>query len=280
MSREPNPDQIVTRWVDEGPEVAPERFVWAALDQVERTPQRGSWRVALETTPMFLKFGVPVLGAAAVVVLAIFAFGRFNTAPTGTPTDSPAAVASPGPTPHACDRDVVEVPTPGTLDIMWCAQRGTDWVVVPFTLEAPAAWADSVDAAGRLLYFSPRGDPAVVVALLGPDAAEGWITEMETNPSFNVTDRGTVETADGGQATAIDVMGASANLGAPPPGAIFSNSERPWYLIPGHTARVWVLDGPGGEAVAIGTMTDDLDLPAWADSVSEIVQTLDWGTPR
>ena len=30
MTREPNADQIVTRWVDEGPEVAPERFVWAA----------------------------------------------------------------------------------------------------------------------------------------------------------------------------------------------------------------------------------------------------------
>ncbi len=71
MTREPNTDQIVTRWVDEGPEVAPERFVWAALDQVERTPQRGRWRVTLENTPMLLKFAVPVLGAAAAIVLGI-----------------------------------------------------------------------------------------------------------------------------------------------------------------------------------------------------------------
>ena len=99
MSHEPNSDQIVTRWVDEGPEVAPERFVWAALEQVERTPQRGSRRVALENTPMFLKFAVPALGAAAAIVLAMVIYGNLNPAPSGTPSDtplpSPAAIASP-----------------------------------------------------------------------------------------------------------------------------------------------------------------------------------------
>ncbi|HEX5578630.1 MAG TPA: hypothetical protein VFY43_03090, partial [Candidatus Limnocylindria bacterium] len=258
-----------------GPEIAPERFVWAALDQVERTPQRDSWRVALENTPMLFKVAVPVLGAAAVIALALFIYGRINPAPTGTPVHSPAAVASP----TACARDLVERPAPGTLDVVWCVERDSEWIVVPFTLQAPAAWGDSVDAGGRVLYVSPPGQPAVLVALLAPDTADGWITKMESNPSFNVTDRGTLETAGGSAATAIDVMGASANYGGQDPGPIFSNSERPWYLIPGHTARVWVLDGPGGEAVAIGTMTDDADLPAWADSVAEIVQTLEWGTP-
>ena len=88
MSREPNPDQIVTRWVDEGPEVAPERFVWAALDQVERTPQRGSMARGAGEHAHVLKFAVPVLGAAAAIVLAIVTYWSLNPAPTGAPSDT------------------------------------------------------------------------------------------------------------------------------------------------------------------------------------------------
>lgn len=274
MSHEPNLDQTLTQWVDEGPEVAPERFVWAALDKVELTPQRRSWRVALENTPMLLKLAVPVLGAAVVIALGIFAFGRLNPAPSGTPSDSPAAVASP----NQCARDVVEMPTPGTLDVMWCVQRGTDWVVVPFTLQAPAGWASQIDTGGELLYLRPPGDPAVVVALSGPDTVDGWVTEIEHNPYCNFLDRGTVETADGGEATVVDVRAASCEHEGLTT-LIFSSPERPWNLTPGHTARLWIMDGPGGEAVAIGSSTDDLDFPAWADSVAEVVQTLEWGTP-
>jgi len=273
MNREPISDQVLNRWVDEGPEVAPERFVWAALDQVELTQQRGRWRVALGSTPMLLKVAMPVLGAAAVIALGIFAFGRLNPAPSGTPTDSPAAVASP----RECARNVVEVPAPGTLDVMWCVQRGSDWVVMPFTLQGPAGWASQIDTAGELLYLRPPGDPAVVVAVSGPDTVDGWVSEIEHNPYCNFLDRGTVETADGGEATVIDVRAASCEhegLTA----LIFSSPERPWNLTPGHTARLWIMDGPGGEAVAIGSSTDDLEFSAWADFVAQVVQTLEWGT--
>jgi len=274
MSHEPISDQILTRWVDEGPEVAPERFVWAALDQVEQTPQRRSWRVALENTPMILKVAVPVLGAAAVIVLTVFAFGRLNPAPTGTPTDSPAAIASP----NVCAREVVEVPAPGTLDVMWCVQRYTEWVVVPFTLQAPAAWADQIDTAGELLYLRPPGEPAVVFALSGPDTVDEWVTEFERHPYCNFLDRGTVEMADGGEAVVVDVRAASCEHEGLTT-LIFSSPERPLSLIQGHTARVWIMDGPSGEALAIGGVADDFDFPAWADSVAEVVQTLEWGTP-
>ena len=71
MNHDRNVDDIVAHWVDEGPDAAPERFVWAALDEVERTPQRGSWRIALENLPMFAKLAVPIVGAAAVLVLEI-----------------------------------------------------------------------------------------------------------------------------------------------------------------------------------------------------------------
>jgi hypothetical protein len=277
MSREPSADDVVTRWVDDGPEAAPERFVWAALEQVERTPQRRAWRSALENTPVLLKVAVPVLGAAAVIVLAIFAFGRLIPALTGSPQESPAAVVSPEPRPNACNRDVVEMPTPGMLDVMWCVQRGTDWVVVPFTLEAPAAWASQIDTSGELLYFRPVGEPPVVVALSGPDTVEGWVSEIERNPYCYFLDRGKVEIADGGEAAVIDVRAASCDYDGLTT-VIFSSPERPWHLAPGNTARLWIMDGPGGEAVAIGSSTDDLEFADWADSVADVVQTLRWGT--
>ena len=83
MNQDRNVDEVVARWVDEGPDAAPERFVWAALDAVEHTPQRGSWRIALENMPMIAKLVVPIVGAAAVLVLAILAYQQFGGVGTG-----------------------------------------------------------------------------------------------------------------------------------------------------------------------------------------------------
>lgn len=73
MNREPGFDETLSSWLDEGADRAPERFVWAALEDVERTAQRGAWRVTLEELLMHLKPVAPILGIAAVVVLAITA---------------------------------------------------------------------------------------------------------------------------------------------------------------------------------------------------------------
>jgi len=276
MSREPNADEIVSRWVDDGPEAAPERFVWAALDQVERTPQRARWRAALVNTPLLLKVAVPVLGAAAVIVLAIFAFGRLNPAPTGTPGESRAAVATPTASADPCRREVAEVATPGTLDVMWCVQRGADRVIVPFTMEAPESWTDEVSIRGELLYFRPITEPAVIVAVSGPDDAQEWIAEIAGNPLFHVTEPETLATR-AGQATVITITGAR-NEQDSPPSPIFRSSYEALYLAAGKTARVWILDGPDGEAVAFGTTTDDREFPAWSDAVGQAVETVEWGS--
>ena len=279
MSRESNLDQIVTRWMDDGPDVAPERFVWAALEQVERTPQRGSWRVALENTPMFLKFGVPVLGAAAAIILGVFLYGSLNPAQSGSPSESPAAVASPDATatpdrtPDPCDREVAEVPAPGTLDVMWCVPRGTDRVILPFTIRAPEAWIDQVYTGGGVLYFRPPGEPAILVALTGPDTVDEWLTELSATAAFEVSDPVRVEIA-GGEAVVVDVRrSATANqTGAPP---LISSSDVPLQMQEGNAARVWILEGQG-EAVAFATTTSEAEFDEWADAVSESVQSLEW----
>jgi len=89
MTRPADFDHIVSEWLDHGADRAPERFVWAALDEVERAPQRAT-RVA--TTKEFLmqfKRAAPVLGIAAAVVLAIVAFQILGSPTMGDPEPTP-----------------------------------------------------------------------------------------------------------------------------------------------------------------------------------------------
>lgn len=89
MTGERQFDDTVAAWVDEGAESAPERFVWAALDDVARTPQRGPWRVALENLTMNLKAAAPILGIAAVLLALVVGYQVIGQRNTGAPT--PAA---------------------------------------------------------------------------------------------------------------------------------------------------------------------------------------------
>lgn len=74
MTRQPDFDHVVTEWLDEGADRAPDRFVWTALDEVERTPQRLAWVATTEEFLMQFKRATPILGIAAAIVLAIVAF--------------------------------------------------------------------------------------------------------------------------------------------------------------------------------------------------------------
>jgi hypothetical protein len=88
MNREPNFDRTLRRWLDDGAEHAPERFVWAALEDVAQTNQRGAWVALLEGTLMKLKPAAPMLGVAAVVLLAIAMF-QFVGGNVGGPSPTP-----------------------------------------------------------------------------------------------------------------------------------------------------------------------------------------------
>lgn len=94
MNRKRSFDDLLTAWLDEAADFAPERFVWAALAEVERVPQRGRWRAGLEGLLMRLQPAAPFLGVAAVVVAAIALYiGLTNTNVGGPPSSQPPTPA-------------------------------------------------------------------------------------------------------------------------------------------------------------------------------------------
>jgi hypothetical protein len=116
MNRDRDFDQTLRHWLDDGADRAPERYVWAALDDVERTEQRGAWQASLEGILMKLKPAAPILGVAAVVLLAIAAIqlvGRNVGQPDPTPraftsADLPNIVLTEGNAPEGFTYDYQE----------------------------------------------------------------------------------------------------------------------------------------------------------------------------
>ena len=88
MNRERDFDQTLRNWLDDGADRAPERFVWAALQDVEHTDQRGARWALLEGFLMKIKPAAPILGVAAVVLLAIAMF-QFLGGNVGGPDPTP-----------------------------------------------------------------------------------------------------------------------------------------------------------------------------------------------
>jgi hypothetical protein len=100
MNRERDVEDVLRSWIEEGVDLAPERFVWSSLEAIETTPQRGAWQASLEGFLMKFKTAAPYLGVAAVIVLAIAAYQVFggpnigNRGPSPSPTPTPRLLTS------------------------------------------------------------------------------------------------------------------------------------------------------------------------------------------
>lgn len=71
MNIERDTDRQLRAWASEGIDRAPEHFVWAALDQIETVPQRTPWRARLDGLAIRLRPAAALVGAAAVILVAI-----------------------------------------------------------------------------------------------------------------------------------------------------------------------------------------------------------------
>jgi hypothetical protein len=277
MNHEQNLDEIVARWVDDGPEVAPERFVWAALDAVEHSPQRHGWLLTLENAPMFKKVVLPVLGVAAVILVAVIALQQLNAGPEpgGEPSTTPeasaeaSAEASPSAVAATCG---LAVAATDRVAVTMCTSRGgSDDRVVSFTLDGPASMVDQFYNSGEVMYLFPPVGGNLISALSGPDTVDEWLAYYTDEPSFEVT-APTPVTIDGVDGFVLDVtLAAGVAAGDAPP--VIEDIELPLSLQEGGTARVWILDNPD-EALAFAVYGSNAEFPARADAGDDMVASI------
>ena len=76
MNVERDTDRQLRAWASEGIDRAPERFVWAALDEIEQIPQRTAWRTGIDGLAIRLWPAAAVVGAAVVILVAIAILAR------------------------------------------------------------------------------------------------------------------------------------------------------------------------------------------------------------
>lgn len=91
MSRRTDIDPLLRGWLDEGDVAPPERYVWAALERVETTRQRGAVVVSLEELIMRAQ---PILVAAAVALLVVIGLAAYVALAGGQNIGEPDATAT------------------------------------------------------------------------------------------------------------------------------------------------------------------------------------------
>jgi hypothetical protein len=96
MTRLEDFDQQLRDWSDVGDERIPSRYLEAALARINVTPQRGASWWPLGGLLMKLKPAAPILGIAAVILVAIAGYQLFGRTVGGpnTPTAAPRIIAA------------------------------------------------------------------------------------------------------------------------------------------------------------------------------------------
>lgn len=200
MNRQPDIDRLLRSWLDEGDDTPPERHVWAALERVETTRQRGALRVSLEE---FIMRTQPYASIAAVVVVAAIGLAIY------------LSLAGAGPN----IGDPEETPRPGAVQ--------TEEFGDPVSLVPPDGWV-LVEQPNSLVVAPPIGDDPIEeqIAIFGTEGAAIWggleeglmpwpedlvawmadypvVTEESGPGSLDLTVAGESETTVGGEAARV-----------------------------------------------------------------------------
>ncbi len=173
-------DRRLTAWLDEGPASVSDRVIEGALAQVPTTPQRGAGLAPLRSLIMRLQPAAPILGVAAVaVVAALFYFAFWQPrvgGPEVSPTPSPEGTHIRG----SFTATTFEVPLSFQLA---AAPSAEGWYVV----ERPSLLRVSAEpGAGSYLALLPL-DQTLVAASGGQADASGtpgdWFADV---PGFTI----------------------------------------------------------------------------------------------
>ena len=201
MNRDRDFDQTLRHWLDDGADRAPERYVWAALHEVERTGQRGTWGALLEGTIMKLKPAAPILGVAAVVLLAIAAFQYLggNVGQPVEPTPSPRVFTSADledivfTEENAPEGLTVDGTTTGYEAVTTPLRPGGEIIPLTGFEDALMTNLNSTEAGGYVTWSAVYGttqeaDRAFDFLVTEHESAEGWGLTPEIHPAPGLGD--------------------------------------------------------------------------------------------
>ena len=125
----------------------------------------------------------------------------------------------------------------------------------------------------RLPPLRPADGGVVGLAISGPDTVEEWAELITTEADYESTEPQAVD-LDGAAGVVLDVqLAPGVDPGDAPP--LFDDVELSWDLGADNQSRVWIVQHPD-EALMIVTRASDADFEAWADSVTDILGTLQW----
>ncbi len=170
---ERNVDDLIREWTDIGEEHLPDRYLQAALAEIETTPQRGAWPAPLEGLIMRFQATAPYLAVAAVVVAAVVLYAAFAGPPVGVQD------ASPTPSPASPESSAPVSPSPTARPVV---SGGTFTVNTPTGSVPMRAW----EYTGQLAT-TPRPDGLVGYGFWSLAGATQYSVDIFLNPDTDYT---------------------------------------------------------------------------------------------
>ena len=266
MTNQRDFDDLLREWADHGDEHLPDRYLQAALLEVDSTNQRGAWSASLEGLLMRIQpFAVP-LGIAVALVLAIGAFALVSRPPSIGPDPS----SSPSPDPrHVTDEFRVRL----SLSLAAGFEvRETDAVLSVFDASQGNAAVD------RVIIGDARD-----VVVLGPDGEEPYPQDIAARMSDQegVSATATDVTVGGlpGRVIHATITGSSdrqlLRIGPTDPGA------SALVMLPAgeHVVRLWELEVGAGRRVVVVVHRTAAGFDGWLSRVQPMIDSLRLETP-
>ncbi|MGH2454796.1 MAG: hypothetical protein ACRDHD_00850 [Candidatus Limnocylindria bacterium] len=261
MNRDSHFDHLLETWLDDGAVAAPERFVWAALGEVEHTSQRGAWRTWLEGLTMRLQTAYIPLVLAGVVLALVGFYALVSRPPSVGPPPSPSAQLS---------------------------RHVTDQFMIPLSLALPDGFEARETAHVVSIFDAASGDAQVDrmilgaaedIAMLGnggeerfPADVPGWLSRQP-----GITSAASEVTIAGRPAQQIDatISGDASRqllrIGPPDPGA------GALLVIPAgdQALRLFVIDAGEGRRLVLVINRAASQMEAWTARTRVVVDSLE-----
>jgi hypothetical protein len=184
---------LLTDWLEEQPDTAPDQLLDTFMTELRTAPQRAAWKTTLRRFTMFGSNAMRSYAVAGAVVLAVVVgFGLWAGQP---PSVGPPVTPSPSPTPVTPSPSATPVPAPTATS----APQTTVWSIggpddptsffVPLTLELPSGWDQQYASMQMVGATSPRGFNAIlfVTAQVRPfeDPCARPLVPMAVGPSVD-----------------------------------------------------------------------------------------------